>query len=172
MIDEPDTNLTNVSDSESLEQRLTSARGDMNVLGAEQLQCVINSKGALSLRQSAFDCLEIWESYPNRVEPLYAAAQILFECKDTHLALMVAEFAMTIRVRTDTTSLWPLHHESTGWNFELLYARLLVDKDRVQEAMAHYGSVLMNCDDSVRRKIADEVVIASQRLALCEVVAQ
>jgi hypothetical protein len=166
--DKHDTGLTNVSGRTSLEQKLSEAAGDADDLGAARLGYAIDSKGSLSLRQSAFDCLEVWGDHPNHIEPLYAAALLFSENNDVHLALMTAEFAMSIRVKPQMSKRWPLHAESTGWQLELLYARLLVRKDCVADAMAHYGSVLLSCDDSVRHSIKEEVVLASRRLPLCE----
>ena len=36
--------------------------------------------------------------------------------------------------------------------------------------MAHFGSVLVACDEVKRREVSDEVVVASQRLSLCELI--
>lgn len=169
MNDEHDTGITDVTSRISLEQNLPEASGGADDLGAAWLGRVIDSKVSLSLRQSGFDCLEVWENHPNHIEPLYAASLLFFENNDVHLALLSAEFAMSIRVKPETSKRWPLHAEATGWQLELLYARLLVRKGYVSDAMAHYASVLLRCDDSVRHTINDEVLLASQRLELCEV---
>lgn len=171
MSNNDDTDLPNVSDDISVEQRLLEAAGNADDLGAVRLMHAIDSKGSLSLRQSAFDCLEVWAEYPHHVEPLYAAGMLFFENDDVDLALMAIEFAMTILVKTPQSKLWPYHAESSGWRLDLLYARLLVRKDRASEAMAYYGSVLAGCDDSVRHTVKYEVMSASHRLQLCEVTA-
>jgi hypothetical protein len=166
-----ETDFANESDDILVEQRLLEAAGNADDLGAARLRYVLDSKGSLSLRQSAFDCLELWGEYPHRIEPLYAAGMLFFENDDVHLALMAIEFAMTILVKPPQSKLWPYHAETAGWQLDLLYARLLVRKDRVSEAMAYYGSVLAGCDDSVRHTVKNEVMLVSQRLQLCEVTA-
>ena len=158
---------TNASGN-SLEQKLSEAAADEDALGAARLRYVLDSKGSLSLRQSAFDCLEVWGDHPHHIEPLYSAGLLFFENDDVNLALMAVEFAMSILVKTPQSKLWPYHAESVGWQLDLLYARLLVRKDRVSEAMAYYGPVLARCDDSVRLTIKNEVMLASQRLPLCD----
>ena len=169
MSDEHDTEFTNVSNEISIERRLSEAAGSAEELGAARLRFAIDSKGSLSLRQSAFDCLEIWVDHPNHIEPLYSAAFMFLENNDVDLALMAAEFAMTMQDIPQSSMNWPMHEESNSWHLEVLYARILVRKDRVEEAMAYYGSVLSNCEDSVRHTIREEVVLASHRLPLCEV---
>lgn len=169
MSEEQDTGSTGVPCRIYLEQKLSDAAGDANDLGAARLGYAIDCKGSLTLRQSAFDCLEVWGDHPDHIEPLYAAALMFFENNDVHLALMAAEFAMSILVKPAISKRWPLHAESNGWQLELLYARLLVRKDRVSDAMAYFGSVLSSCEDSVRHSIKEEVLLASRRLPLCEV---
>lgn len=168
MSDEQDTGFTNVSD-QNLEQKRSEAAGDADDSGAARLGHAIDSRGLPSSRQSAFECLDVWADHPNHIEPLYAAALLFSENNDVHLALMSAEFAMSIRVKPEMSKRWPLHAEATGWQLELLYARLLVRKDCVSDAMAHYGSVLSSCDDSERQTIKEEVLLASRRLPLCGV---
>ncbi len=169
MNDEHGIGITDVSSRISLEQNPPEESGNADDLGAARLGCVIDSKVPLSLRQSGFDCLEVWANHPNRIEPLYAAALLFFENNDVHLALLSAEFAMSIRVKPEMSKRWPLHVEATGWQLELLYARLLVRKGDVSDSMAHYASVLLRCDDAVRRTVRDEVLLASQHLQLCQV---
>jgi hypothetical protein len=101
---------------------------------------------------------------------LYAAALLFLENNDVDLALLAAEFAMSIVAKPSTSIRWPFHTESNGWQLELLYAQILVRKDRVEDAMAYYGSVLSSCDDSARHTITEEVVLVSRRLPLCEIV--
>lgn len=169
MNDEQGIGITDLSSSNYLKQNLPEASGNADDLGAAWLGRVIDSKVSLSLMQSGFDCLEVWGNHPNHIEPLYAAALLFFENNDVHLALLSAEFAMSIRVKPEMSKRWPLHAEATGWQLELLYARLLARKGDVSDAMAHYASVLLRCDDSARHTIRDEVLLASQRLQLCEV---
>ena len=169
MSDEPDTGVSQALGHLALEKKLSEAGANEDALGAARLRYVLDSKGTLSLRQSAFDCLEVWGDHPHQVEPLYAAGLLFFENDDVHLALMAVEFAMTILVKSPRSTLWPYYAESVGWQLDLLYARLLVRKDRVSEAMAYYGPVLMRCDDAVRPTIKSEVMVASQRLQLCTV---
>ena len=170
MSNENGTGSLNVPDHFSLEQGLSEAAGDADDLGSARLKYVLDSKGSLSLRQSAFDCLEVWEDHPSHLEPLYAAALLFLENNDVDLALLAAEFAMSIVARPSTSIRWPFHTESNGWQLELLYAQILVRKDRVEDAMAYYGSVLSSCDDSARHTITEEVVLVSRRLPLCEIV--
>jgi len=167
--DEHGIGNTDVSSRISLKQSLPEASGNADDLGSARLGCVVDSKAPHSLRQSGFDCLEVWGNHPNHIEPLYAAALLFLENNDVHLALLSAEFAMSIRVKPEMSKRWPLHAEATGWQLELLYARLLVLKGDVSDAMAHYASVLLRCDDSVRHTVRDEVLLASQRLQLCQV---
>ncbi len=169
MSDEPGTGVSQASGHFALEKKLSEAGASEDALGAARLRYVLDSKGTLSLRQSAFDCLEVWGDHPHQVEPLYAAGLLFFENDDVLLALMAVEFAMTILVKSPRSKLWPYYAESVGWQLELLYARLLVRKDRVSEAMAYYGPVLVRCDDAVRPTIQSEVMVASQRLQLCTV---
>lgn len=151
------------------EQQLAAAAIDSDSFGAVQLAHILNANSDESGRQSAFDCLELWGSHPDHIEPLYAAATLLYESGDVHLGLMVAEYATTMRERPRGNSPWPLHDEATGWRMDLLYARLLVKVGRVAEAMAHYGSVLARCEASLRRELADEVASIARQLPLCDV---
>jgi len=151
------------------EQQLAAAAIDSDSFGAAQLAHILNANDQGSWRQSAFDCLELWGSHPNHIEPLYAAATLLYKSGDVHLGLMVAEYATTMRERPRGNSPWPLHDEATGWRMDLLYARLLVKVGRVAEAMAHYGSVLANCEVASRRELADEVASIARQLPLCDV---
>jgi hypothetical protein len=167
--DDSGTGVSQVSGRLAFEKKLSEAAADEDALGAARLRYVLDSIGSLSLRQTAFDCLEVWGDHPHHIEPLYAAGLLFFENDDVHLALMAVEFAMTILVKSPQSKLWPYHAESVGWQLDLLYARLLVRKDRVSEAMAYYGPVLVRCDDAVRHTIKSEVMLASQRLHLCNV---
>ncbi len=151
------------------EQDLATSANDAEAFGGVQLARILSANDDESARQSAFDCLELWGTYPDHIEPLYAAARLLHQCGSTHLGLMVAEYATTMRARSTTGSPWPLSEEATGWQMDLLYARLLVTVGRVSEAMAFFGSVLSSCDPSTRRDVADEVAIAARQLELCRV---
>lgn len=164
------TSAINKIGQESLERRLACAATDADALGAVQLANILESKNDFSLTQSAFDCLELWGNHPNHIEPIYAAASIFYEGRNIHLGLMASEYAMAMRATPANRNNWPLHKEATGWQLELLYARLLVLTDRVHEAMAHFGSVLVACDEIKRREVSEEVVVASQRLSLCELI--
>lgn len=158
-----------MSDKAPSEQQLVAAATDPDSFGAAQLAHILNANSAESGRQSAFDCLELWGNYPDHMEPLYAAANLFYESGNSHLGLMVAEYATTMRERPRGNAQWPLHDEATGWRLDLLYARLLVQVGRVAEAMAHYGSVLASCEVTMRRELADEVASVARRLPLCDV---
>ena len=168
MNDEHDFDALAVQDNVSIGQNSTEVSREADDQGAIRLGYAFDSKEYLSLRQSAFNCLEVWGDHPNHIEPLYAAAILFAENNDVHLALMAAEYAMSIRVRPQIYNRWPFQDESTGWQLELLYARLLVRNDCVADAMAHYGSVLSSCEDSARQTIKEEVLLASRRLPLCK----
>lgn len=168
MNDEHDFGAQDVQDLVSIEQKPAKVSREAEDQGAVRLGYAIDSKEYLSSRQSAFNCLEVWGDHPNHIEPLYAAALLFSENNDVHLALLAAEYAMSIRVRPQMYNRWPFQDEATGWQLELLYARLLVRKDCVADAMAYYGSVLSSCDDSVRETIKEEVLLASRRLPLCK----
>ena len=168
MNDELGFGALDVHEHVSVGQERSEVSREADDQGAVRLGYAIESKEYLSLRQSAFHCLEVWGDYPNHIEPLYAAALLFSENNDVHLALLAAEYAMSIRVRPQLFNRWPFQDESTGWQLELLYARLLVRKDCVADAMAHYGSVLSSCEDSARETIKEEVLLASRRLPLCK----
>lgn len=158
-----------MTDKADSERSLTVAAVDAGALGAAQLAHILHANGPESSKQSAFDCLELWGAHPDRIEPLYAAATLLYQSGNDHLGVMVAEYATTMRRRPASIPAWPLHDEATGWQMDLLYARLLVRVGRVSEAMAHYGSVLANCGAASRKELADEVASVSRRLPLCDV---
>lgn len=158
-----------MTDKANSERNLTVAAIDAGALGAAQLAHILHSNSPESSRQSAFDCLELWGAHHDHIEPLYAAAMLLYQSGNDHLGLMVAEYATTMRRRPPSNPKWPLHDEATGWQMELLYARLLVRVGRVSEAMAHYGSVLANCGASARPALADEVASVARQLPLCDV---
>lgn len=169
MNDIDDFGALDVRDHVSIGQKPSEISREADDQGAVRLGYAIESKEYLSLRQAAFNCLEVWGDHPNHIEPLYAAALLFSENNDVHLALMAAEYAMSIRVRPQMYNRWPFQDESSGWQLELLYARLLVRKECVADAMAHYGSVLLSCEDSARPTIKEEVLLASRRLPLCKV---
>ncbi len=153
----------------SFEKRLVATAGDADALGATLLTRILDSCVESTLVQSAFDCLELWESFPSHVEPLYAAASLFFEAHRFNLALLAAEFALTIPVMPATSFEWPFESEATGWKMELLYARSLVKTNRAVDAMTHYASVLSSCPHDMRSGISNEVAIASRQLPLCEI---
>jgi len=158
-----------MSDKALSEQQLVAAAIDPDAFGAAQLAHILNANSAESSHQSAFDCLELWGNYPDHIEPLFAAAKLLYERGNAHLGLMVAEYATTMRERPRGNAQWPLFEEATGWQLDLLYARLLVLVGRATEAMAHYGSVLAECGTALRRQLADEVASVARQLPLCDV---
>lgn len=158
-----------MNDMSASENQLVAAAANSDGLASAQLARIITANSQGSGRQSAFDCLELWGDHPDHVEPLYAAASLFYESGNVHLGLMVLEYATTMRVRPQGNSSWPLHEEATGWQMDLLYARLLVQADRTAEAMAYYGSVLVNCGDALRPQITDEVTSAAQKLPLVDV---
>jgi hypothetical protein len=143
---------------QSFEKRLSGAAADHDALGAERLVLILEQSSE-GFRQAAFDCLELWGGHPGRIEALYAAALMFYECND----------ATTMRARPSTGTQWPFHREATGWHLDLLYARLLVLVGRIAEAMAHYGTVLSKCDSVVRKDLVDEVMNASKGLDLAVV---
>lgn len=149
------------------DQELSSSAVDPEAFGAAQLRLMLEVNRGHSPALTAFDCLELWGSYPNQPEPLYAASLLFLEADRPHLALLVVEFAMTLRAASSDVC-WPLRCEAAGWQMELLYARLLVTVGRVPEAMPHFGAVLLDCDDAIRREVAAEIAVAAQRLPLCE----
>lgn len=151
------------------EEKLTAAASDSEAFGAARLAHILEANASESGKQSAFDCLELWASYPDRIEPLYAAALLLHQSGNAHLGLLVAEYATTMRLRPFGNTSWPLQDEAAGWQLDLLYARLLVLVGRVSEAMAHYGSVLSRCDLASRKQVAEEVSEVARQLPLCDV---
>lgn len=153
---------------QSFEKRLSGAAADHDALGAERLVLILEQSSE-GFRQAAFDCLELWGGHPGRIEALYAAALMFYECNELYLGLLAAEYATTMRARPSTGTQWPFHREATGWHLDLLYARLLVLVGRIAEAMAHYGTVLSKCDSVVRKDLVDEVMNASKGLDLAVV---